>query len=443
MEFKRDIYQALLQWKNKVIRKPLLVMGARQIGKTTAIKGFGKQEFQDVLYINFEKQLDVHSFFLTNKDPAVILDNLSLVHGKSIQSEKTLMIFDEIQECRDALIALKYFAEELPELHIIGAGSLLGLTIGNDRSFPVGKVEFLEMYPLSFPEYLSHSDQRKYKTYEHYIKADAISQIPNAFFNPLKESFKEYLIVGGMPEIASHYLEHRNLDEAQKIQDQILKAYALDFVKNASRSTSTKIQHVWHSIPSQLAKENKKFLYKVVRSGVRAREYKEAIQWLIQAGLLYKISRVEKVGIPMKAYEDVSAFKLYLFEAGLLMRMADISPSTIITGDQFFTEFKGSLAENFVAQSLRKIYGKPPYYWASEGKAEIDFLVNHYGNNIPIEVKAGTATKAKSLVVYKKRYTPKLRVRISNNNLQQTDDLLNVPIFYAEYVNLFIDKALA
>lgn len=443
MEFKRDLYQHLLAWKAKERRKPLLLMGARQIGKTTLLKSFGKAEYEDVVYLNLERQPEIHSFFTSSKDPQAILNNLSLLHGRAIEPNKTLVILDEIQECRDALIALKYFAEDLSDIHIAGAGSLLGLTIGNDRSFPVGKVEFMDMYPLSYSEYLQAADLKKYKTFHHFLDSDHIDQIPEAFFIPLQETFKEYLLLAGMPEVAAHFLEHRNVLEAQKIQDQILRAYQLDFVKHADGATSTKIQHIWNSLPSQLAKENKKFLYKVVRSGARAREYEEAIQWLVQAGLVSKHSKVEKVGIPLKAYEDLTAFKIYAFETGLLMRLAGLDLRTFIDGDQFFTEFKGSLAENYVAQSLKKIYGRSPHYWTSEGKAEIDFLIEDRGNCIPIEVKSGTETKAKSLAVYKDLYAPEIRIRVSNLNLNMRDDLLNVPLFYSEYLDVFIHKFLA
>ena len=440
MQFKREIYQELKAWKTKPTRKPLLLMGARQIGKTTVLKSFGAGEYESCLYLNLEKQTEVHGFFAKDKSPGPILNNLSLIHGRTIVPNKTLVILDEIQECRDALIALKYFNEEMPDLHIVGAGSLLGLSLGNTRSFPVGKVEILDMYPLTFSEYLFVANKKEYKAFHHFL--DSIDQIPDAFFSPLHKSFKEYLLFGGMPEVASHFLEHRNILAAQDIQDQILRAYELDFVKHADRTNATKIQHIWNSLPSQLAKENKKFLYSVIRSGARARAYEEALQWLKDAGLIYKIPRVEKVGAPLKAYEDLSVFKLYLFETGMLMRMSALDPRTYIDGDQFFTEFKGSVAENYVAQSLKKIYNRAPSYWTSQGKAEVDFLIEHFGSTIPVEVKSGSATKAKSLAVYKQKYNPKLRIRVSNLNLKKNDDLLNVPLFYADYINSLVEKAI-
>lgn len=440
MIFKREIYKDLLSWKLRVDRKPLLVMGARQIGKTTLLKSFGEKEYEDFIYLNMEQQKDVHSFFEGNKDPTAVVKKLGLLYGKEIVADKTLIIIDEIQECRDALIALKYFQEELPEFQLICAGSLLGLSIGHNRSFPVGKVEFLDMYPLSFGEYLALADGKLFRAYNSFL-SDDIQPILAAFLNPLQAIYKEYILYGGMPEVASAFLEHRNIEQAEKIQDQILRAYELDFVKHADKTTATKIQRIWSSIPSQLARPNKKFLFKTIRSGARAREYEEALQWLIQAGLVYKVSKVEKVGTPLKAYEDVSAFKIYLFETGLLLRLAGLDPKTFMDGNAFFTEFKGAIAENIVAQALTKTLGKPPYYWTSEGKAEVDFLIEVRGQAIPIEVESGATTKAKSLAEYKKRYQPPLRVRISNLNLQLTDDLLNIPLCYAEEVGSWIAKA--
>jgi len=442
MEFKREIYSELIKWKLKPKRKPLLLMGARQIGKTTLLKSFGNIAYDDFLYLNLEKQNSTHQIFEKNKDPVSIINNLNIIHGSKILVGKTLIVLDEIQECKDALIALKYFQEELPEIHIIGAGSLLGLSIGNDRSFPVGKVEFLDMYPLSFSEFLQHYDTKQYNAYHYFINTKEIKPIPDLFFDSFQEIFKEFILIGGMPEATADYLTHRDLSQALKIQDGILRAYELDFVKHSNKTTSTKIQQVWNSLPSQLGKENKKFIYKVIKSGARAREFEEAILWLIQAGLVSKISKIETPKIPLKAYEDISSFKLYTLETGMLLRLAGLDPTTFISGNDFFIEFKGSIAENFVAQSLKKIYNRSPYYWTSDGQAEIDFCIEHSGSCIPIEVKSGSQTKSKSMAVYKKLFDPKLRIRISNLNLNITDDLLNIPIFYSEYADRFISRIL-
>ncbi len=442
MKFKRSIYNDLLAWRAKKRRKPLLVMGARQIGKTTLLKDFGATEYKDMLYINLEREVDTHMFFESSKDPKKIIARLSLFHGKDIIPNETLLVLDEIQECRAALTALKYFNEELPDIHIICAGSLLGLTVGNSSSFPVGKVEFLDMYPLSFSEYLNEADANLYKAYHHFLELEEIENIPLAFFNPLQLLFKEYLLYGGMPEVATSYLQNRDMQAAQSIQDQILRAYEMDFVKHADKSTSTKIKQSWDVLPAQLSAENKKFIYGVIRKGARAKEFEKAILWLCEAGLAYQVKRIKKVGIPLKAYEDFSAFKLFVFETGILMRLAKLDPRIFVLGDALFTEFKGSMAENYVCSALRKETGVVPYYWRSEGKAEVDFVIEFVNKIIPVEVKSGNATKAKSLAVYKELYHPDLRVRISNLNLRLTKDLLNIPLFYADYTKYFISKVL-
>ncbi len=442
MEFSRNIYDNLLNWKKNPKRLPLLVMGARQIGKTTVLKTFGSNEFDHLAYFNLEKQTEIHDFFNTTKDPRRIIQNLELLYGAPILPGNTLLVLDEIQECRDALIALKYFQEEMPELHIVCAGSLLGITMGHNRSFPVGKVEFLDMYPLTFEEYLKSSNSKVYGFYKSILEDSVIKSIPEAFFNPLMEEYKVYITLTGMPEAASYYLEHKEISKVVDIQERILRAYQLDFAKHTSTYNTIRIQQIWNSLPSQLAKENKKFIYNVVRSGARAREYEEAIQWLIDAGLVYKISKIETAGVPLKAYEDLSSFKLYVFETGMLMRLAELDPSNYIMGDQMFTHFKGSIAENYVASSLKLSYGKLPYYWTSDGKAEIDFIINHKGLNVPIEVKSGENTKSKSMAVYKENYNPALRVRISNLNLNLSYDMLNIPIFFSEKLPIFIDKVI-
>ncbi len=442
MEFHRDIYSQLLEWKSRSDRKPLLLMGARQIGKTTVLKSFASREYEKFLYINLEREVEVHSFFNGSIDPQTILNSLSLFHGTEIKPHTTLLVLDEIQECRNALTALKYFDEEKPDIHIIGAGSLLGLTVANTNSFPVGKVEFMDMYPLSFSEYLQEADSKLHKAYHHFLELEKIENIPEAFYRPLQRQFKEYLLYGGMPEVASSYIKHRSMRKAHTIQDRILRSYEMDFIKHADANTSSKIKQTWQVIPAQLASENKKFVYGTIRKGARAIEFEKAILWLKEAGLAYQVSRIKKVGLPLKAYEDFSAFKLYVFETGILIRLARLDPRVFVLGDELFTEFKGALAENYVCASLKKEIGWVPYYWTSDGKAEIDFVIENGKHIIPIEVKSGNATKAKSLAVYKNLYKPKLRVRISGLNLKLTDDLLNIPLFYADHSNYLIEKAM-
>ena len=264
MIFNRQKYSDLKAWQSRANRKPLLLIGARQIGKTTLLKSFGNNEYKDMIYINLERQVDFHEFFKGNKDPKVILSHLALAHGKSIEPHTSLIILDVIQACRDAVISLKYFNEEFSQFHIVGAGSLLGISLGNDRSFPVGQVEFLDMYPLYFSEYLAQANHKLFIVYQQYLDFTKIENIPIAFFKQLQTAFKEYILIGGMPEVAKNYLENQNINEAQIIQDDILRAFELDFVKHADKTTSTKIQQVWDSLPSQLAKENKKFIYKYI-----------------------------------------------------------------------------------------------------------------------------------------------------------------------------------
>ena len=404
MYFKRNISNDLENWKNHPNRKPLIVMGARQVGKTTTIKTFAENHFSDMAYFNFERQPEIHSFFQQSKDPQRIITNLSLIHGKEIEPKKTLLVFDEVQDCRDALIALKYFQEETPEYAIIAAGSLLGITLGNDRSFPVGKVAFMDIYPLSFSEYLSTVDEKHYKIYLHVINENKIDQLPDAFFNPLMDIFKQYLISGGMPEVAAHFAVSKNLEQTQEIQDQILRSYQMDFAKHTDSATATRIQYVWDSLPAQLSKENKKFLYSVIKTGARARSYEDAITWLEQAGLVAKIYRIKKPGLPLSAYRDLSAFKLYMLDIGLLQRMARLDPTVHIAGNSFFTEFKGAIAENYVAQCFQRLFSDTPGYWTSKGQAEVDFLIPNHSKIFPVEVKSGMVTKSKSLLVYQQKF---------------------------------------
>ncbi len=441
MQYNRDIILELKQWKDKKEKKPLIILGARQIGKTTVIKDFGEEHFSNYAYFNFERRLDAHQIFEETKDPIRIIENLSLLSGQDIKANESLLILDEIQVCREAITALKYFEEEYKALHIIAAGSLLGLTLGNNSSFPVGKVEFLEMNPLSFTEYLNGIDSKNAKAYHHFINAP-IGKIPDAFFNPIMEHFNNYLISGGMPEVAKTIAETKSIEKAQVIQDQILTSYQLDFAKYASNTMSARIKYIWDSLPSQLAKENKKFLYRVIKKGARAREYEEALTWLEQARLVHKVHQISKPSLPLSAYKDIGAFKIYTLDVGLLIRMAELNPKSLLVGSDLFLEFKGSLAENYVAQSLHMHLKNSIYYWTSSGIAELDFIISDGENVFPIEVKSGNSTKAKSLKVYDEKYNPKLKIRISNKNLDLKDRLLNLPIFYTDYISHFAEKCM-
>lgn len=442
MYFKRDISEKLQVWKRQSRRKPLIIMGARQVGKTSAIKLFGQSAFEDMAYFNFERQPELNGFFESNKEPGRILADLSLFRGQKIDPQKTLIVFDEIQECRDALTALKYFNEDATDYFVIAAGSLLGITLGHSASFPVGQVEFQPIHPLTFEEYLRGTNEKLFETYEHICNQEKIEPIAAAFFNPLEAAFKRYQIAGGMPEVAKLFYQTGSFEKLEDSQQQILDAYSLDFAKHITASNSIKVNYIWNSIPSQLAKKNKKFLYKVVKTGARAREYENALSWLDQAGLINKVYRVSKPSIPLTAFEDITAFKIYLLDVGLLARMARVNSQSYFKEDLFMSEFRGALAENYIAQVLKSKQNHSSNYWTSEGTAEVDFLIEQQGKIIPIEVKSGQSTKSKSLASYKNKYQPDLRLRFSIHNLSQDDDLINIPFFLADKYPVLISKAL-
>ncbi len=430
MQIKRDIHQKLIKWGNAPGRKPLLLQGARQVGKTWSLKAFGKEEFETVAYFNFDEQPELKQFFSASKDVGRILQNLGLVHGKAILPGKTLIIFDEIQECNDALNSLKYFCENAPEYAVACAGSLLGVTLSRGASFPVGKVDFLNVYPLSFSEFLS-ADDPSLSTYLDQI-AD-IAPIPDIFFNRLVEKFKMFFISGGMPEAVVALLDKQDIELTQQVLKNILDAYMLDFSKHIENKDIPKLGFIWSSIPSQLARENKKFLYRTIKTGARAREYEDALLWLSQAGLVYKVFRNTKPSLPLSAYDDLTAFKIYLLDVGLLRRLSLLDPVAVKEGNRLFVEFKGALSENWVLQSLVRQFESPPRYWTSGNKAEIDFLIQHENKIIPIEVKSDSSTTGKSLTLYNKDFQPEIRIRYSLKNLKKDDGLLNIPLFMADY----------
>lgn len=438
MYFKRRLSENLQKWSKSVYRKPLLLKGARQTGKTSLLKDFGKNEFEDLAYFNFEEQPDLKQFFEQTRDVKRIIQNLSMLHGTPIVPNKTLLVFDEIQECRPALNSLKYFCENHPEYAVAGAGSLLGITLGKEASFPVGKVEFMELHPLTFTEFLEKAEPNLAS----FIKSiEKIEPIPDIFFNHLVEKFKMYYLCGGMPEAAKHLVSDKGMELIRKSLDDILIAYSLDFAKHAAPKDIARIGFVWHSIPSQLARDNKKFLYQRVKTGARAREYEDALLWLIQAGLVHKINRCGKPRIPISAYDDLSAFKLYLLDVGLLQVMAGLDHKVFQDGKRLFSEFKGALTENYILQSLIPQFESKPRYWVSEGKAEVDFLIQYKNRVLPIEVKSEENVRSKSLAVYHLKYSPPLRLRFSIKNLQFRDGLLNIPLFLADKTKSFVDMA--
>lgn len=436
MKIERQIQQSLIDWKNSSNRKPLILQGARQVGKTWLLKTFGKEEFENLAYFNFDEQPELKQFFSVSKDVSRIIQNLGLVYGKAILPGKTLIIFDEIQECNDALNSLKYFCENAPEYTVVSAGSLLGVTLSRGASFPVGKVDFLTVYPLSFSEFLL-ADDPSLASYLNQI--DEIVPIPDIFFNRLIEKFKMFFISGGMPEAVVALLEGKDVSLTQQVLSNILNAYTLDFSKHIENRDIPKLGFIWSSIPSQLARENKKFLYQTVKTGARTREYEDSLLWICQAGLVYRVSRNTKPALPLAAYDDLSAFKIYLLDVGLLRRLSLLDPVAIKEGNRLFVEFKGALSENYVLQSLVHQFETPPRYWTSGNKAEIDFLIQYENSIIPIEVKSDNSVKGKSLSLYNKEFQPEIRIRYSLKNLKQDEGLLNIPLFMADYTKKLID----
>ncbi len=435
MEIKRTIQNKLSTWRKAPDRKPLILQGARQVGKTWLLKHFGAMEFEQVAYFNFEEQPDLKQFFQNTKDVQSIVRNLSLVYGKAITSQTTLIIFDEIQECNDALNALKYFCENAPEYAIASAGSLLGVAMSRGSSFPVGKVDFLHLHPICFSEFLSVADPNLFAFLE---SVNIIEPIPDIFYHPLVDKLKMFFISGGMPEAVVALLEKQDTEKTQQILQDILSAYALDFSKHAENREIPKISHLWASIPSQLARDNKKFLYQSVRHGARAREYEDSLLWLSHAGLVNRVFRVSKPALPLSAYDDLSAFKLYLIDVGLLRRLSFLDPIAVREGNRLFTEFKGALTENFVLQHLVSHFEVTPRYWNSGNQAEVDFLIQAKNEIIPIEVKSDENIRSKSLAIYNDLYRPSMRIRYSLRNLKKDDGLLNIPLFMIDHTEKLI-----
>lgn len=431
----------LINWKGNKYRKPLILQGARQVGKTWILREFGKKYYSNIAEFNFDENPEYKDFFKKSKDGKRILENLSIISGVQIRPHETLIIFDEIQECPDALNSLKYFCEKLPDYHIVCAGSYLGIQLAK-TPFPVGKVNFIFMYPMTFTEFLQASGDNNLVDY---IKGiESIEPLPDAFYNLLYEKLKMYYVTGGMPEVVESWTSEHNPSLIQSITKDILTSYERDFFKHPAINDIPKINLIWNSLPSQLAKENKKFLYKVVKGGARAREYENSLQWLIDSGLAYKIYRSEKPGLPLNSYDDLAAFKIYMLDVGLLRQHSGLSTAAFGEGNRLFTEFKGALTENYVLQALiPKLQDMPRYWSMTNPNYEVDFMIQVENDIYPIEVKAETNVKATSLKKYKELYAKetKLRVRFSMNNLRMDDDVLNIPLFLADEVIRLIEIA--
>ena len=416
--------QELITWKNAKIRKPLIIQGARQVGKTWLMKEFGKQEFRNVAYLNFESSNRLKEIFLSDFNIERIIAVIEIEVKQKIDPQNTLLIFDEIQEVERGLTALKYFYEQAPEYHIVAAGSLLGISTQKNNSFPVGKVDFMSMFPMSFMEFLGNIGERQ-----------LVNQLQNknweliaVFHEKLVEILRLYYFIGGMPEAVSNYIDYKNLDTVRSIQQKILAGYENDFAKHAPNEIVPRIRLVWNALISQLAKENKKFIYGQIKKGGRAKDFETAINWLVDAGLVLKVNRIEKPILPLNAYADFDAFKLFLLDIGLLNAIADLDQIILLEKNNILIEFKGALTEQFVCQQLK--IKKDLYYWtASNATAEVDFVLQSQNEIIPIEVKAEENLKSKSLKVYVEKYTPKTAIRTSMSKFRQEDWLTNVPLY--------------
>ncbi|MBE6372819.1 MAG: ATP-binding protein [Lentisphaerae bacterium] len=427
----------LADWKQSGTRKPLILRGVRQCGKTWLLQEFGKRCFQNVAYFNFERNERLFSVFEKDISPSRILLELGLLAGMKIEPEKTLIIFDEIQASPRALNSLKYFCEEKPEYVIASAGSLLGVTLSAQAGFPVGKVNFLELDPCSFDEYLAAAAPQLAEYVNSIQKAEPLSL---AVADEFDKHFRLYLVLGGMPEVLNSFISSQDIEAAEKIQDEIIKSYELDFSKHAPKPDIVKLFLLWKSIPLQLARENAKFMYGEVKSGARARDLEDALRWLQETGLVNKISRIEKPDIPLTAYEDRRSFKLYLSDTGLLRRLADIPAGSIIMNQNIFSEYRGRLVENYVQQQLTAVGKKKLFYWTSGNTAEVDFIMQEKTNIVPIEVKSGLNVRSRSLKVYRETYHPEFALRFSMQNLRMDDGLINIPLYLLPYYAKFLPQ---
>lgn len=427
----RIAIEKLYKWKNSKRRKPLIIEGARQVGKTWLMKEFGKQAYADTVYINFDSNSRMADLFSADLDTDRLIMGLELYAGRKINPDNTLLIFDEVQEVPRALASLKYFYENAPQYNIVCAGSLLGIALHQGTSFPVGKVDFLKLYPLSFSEFLMATGNERFAELLKKQDYEMITSFKQTYIDALKH----YYFVGGMPEAVQSFAESKDFNEVRAIQKRILAAYEQDFSKHAPNEIVPKIRMLWNSIPSQLARENKKFIYGLVREGGRAREYETAIMWLSDCGLVHKVSRVNAAGIPLKAYEDLKAFKLFIVDVGLLGCMTGLRQRTLLDGDDLFVEFKGALTEQYVCQQLKTIEDLCVYYYTNDrGSCEIDFVVDTGEQIVPIEVKAETNLRAKSLKTYRERFEPELSVRTSMADYKKEDWLLNLPLYAIENI---------
>lgn len=422
----RMAMENLLAWKQSRRRKPLIIEGARQVGKTWLMKEFGRQAYGDTVYINFDSNARMAELFASDLDTKRLVLGLELYAGRKIDPENALLIFDEVQEVPRALAALKYFCEDAPQYHIVCAGSLLGIALHRGTSFPVGKVDFLKLYPLSFQEFLMAIGKQQFSEL---LDQQDFSMI-TSFRETYADALKQYYFVGGMPEAVESFAENQDFNEVRQIQKRILAAYEQDFSKHAPNEVVPRLRMLWNSIPAQLAKENKKFIYGLVREGARAKDYETALLWLSDCGLVHRVSRVNAPGIPLRAYEDMKAFKLFVLDVGLLGCMTGLHQRTLLDGNALFVEFKGALTEQYVCQQLKTLADMELCYYTNDrGSCEVDFVVDTGGRVMPLEVKAETNLRAKSLKTYREKFSPELAIRTSMADYRKEDGLVNLPLY--------------
>lgn len=422
---KRNALEALMQWKSSEDRKPMVLKGARQVGKTWLMKEFGWTAYDSFVYFNFDEEDELKSIFEVNKNPQRIVELLSLIAGEKILPEKTLIIFDEIQECPSALNTLKYFKEKANDYHVIAAGSLLGTLLATPKSYPVGMVNLLDIYPLTFDEFLDATDPALYTYYESIQKEQQIEEI---FHNRLLEAYNNYLIIGGMPECVSSWVKYKDPAKIREIQRELIEVYENDFSKHNGKVNSGRILMVFRSIVSQLAKPNEKFIYGAVREGARARDFEEAIEWLVSAGMLNRVYNVGKMEHPLTAFDKLDQFKLFLFDTGLLKYMAGIDNSAILLKTDY--QFKGPLTENYVLQQLRGQFEVEPRYYADKN-SEIDFVLQYGTEIIPVEAKGGEDKSAPSFKRYIAQNQPRHALRFSRRGYRKDGAITNLPLYLA------------
>lgn len=427
----RIAMEKLLKWKQSKRRKPLIIEGARQVGKTWLMKEFGRQAYADTVYINFDSNSRMAELFASDLDTERLIMGLELYIGRKIDPENSLLIFDEVQEVPRALTSLKYFYENAPEYHIVCAGSLLGIALHQGTSFPVGKVDFLKLYPLSFKEFLMATGKERFAELLDKRDFPMITSFKQLYIDALKQ----YYFIGGMPEAVQSFVENKDFNEVREIQKRILAAYDQDFSKHVPIEIVPRLRMLWNSIPSQLAKENKKFIYGLIREGARAKDYETAIMWLSDCGLVHKVTRVNAASIPLRAYEDLKAFKLFVVDVGLLGCMTGLRQRTLLEGNDLFVEFKGALTEQYVCQQLKTMEDLDVYYYTNDrGSCEVDFIIDTGEQVVPVEAKAEVNLRAKSLKTYYEKFSPQISVRTSMADYKREEWLVNLPLYAIDQI---------